>query len=179
MKVVAISGLARHGKDTTALMLRDELERMGNRVLITHYGDLLKYICTEFFDWNGKKDKYGRELLQYVGTDIVREFNPNYWVNFITDMIKMFGDKWDYVLIPDARFPNEIFGLKDIADEVIHIRINRPNMESGLTDTQLKHKSETALASVKADFYICNDGTLDDLKLKIHNWTEENIVNGR
>ena len=87
MKVVCISGKAQHGKDTTAGMMKTALESMGHTVLIAHYGDLVKYVCRTFFGWNGEKDAYGRSLLQKVGTDIVREQRPNYWVDFVKDML--------------------------------------------------------------------------------------------
>ena len=45
MKIVCISGKAQHGKDTTAKLLEEILEAQGNRVLIAHYGDLVKYVC--------------------------------------------------------------------------------------------------------------------------------------
>lgn len=105
MKVVCISGKAQHGKDTTAGMMKTALESMGHTVLIAHYGDLVKYVCRTFFGWNGEKDAYGRSLLQKVGTDIVREQRPNYWVDFVKDMLSMFPNEWDFVLIPDSRFP--------------------------------------------------------------------------
>ena len=44
MKIVCISGKAQHGKDTTAKLLEETLEAQGNRVLIAHYGDLVKYV---------------------------------------------------------------------------------------------------------------------------------------
>lgn len=49
MKIVCISGKAQHGKDTTAKLLEEILEAQGNRVLIVHYGDLVKYVCKTFF----------------------------------------------------------------------------------------------------------------------------------
>ena len=78
-----ISGHAQNGKDTVASMIGNDLKKHGYRVLITHYGDLVKYICKTFFNWNGKKDDYGRTILQYVGTDIIRHAEPDYWVEFI------------------------------------------------------------------------------------------------
>lgn len=45
MKVICISGKARHGKDTLAGMLDEHLKVNGHRVLIAHFGDLVKYIC--------------------------------------------------------------------------------------------------------------------------------------
>lgn len=169
MKVVCISGKAQHGKDTTAGMMKTALESMGHTVLIAHYGDLVKYVCRTFFGWNGEKDAYGRSLLQKVGTDIVREQRPNYWVDFVKDMLSMFPNEWDFVLIPDSRFPNEIDGLKQAGFNVTHLRVRRENFESPLTTEQQNHPSETALDHVVPDFLIVNDGTLEDLYNKVCN----------
>lgn len=169
MKVVCISGKAQHGKDTTAVMMKTALESMGHTVLIAHYGDLVKYVCRTFFGWNGEKDAYGRSLLQKVGTDIVREQRPNYWVDFVKDMLSMFPNEWDFVLIPDSRFPNEIDGLKQAGFNVIHLMVRRENFESPLTTEQQNHPSETALDHVVPDFLIVNDGTLEDLYNKVCN----------
>lgn len=169
MKVVCISGKAQHGKDTTAGMMKTALESMGHTVLIAHYGDLVKYVCRTFFGWNGEKDAYGRSLLQKVGTDIVREQRPNYWVDFVKDMLSMFPNEWDFVLIPDSRFPNEIDGLEQAGFNVIHLRVRRENFESPLTTEQQNHPSETALDHVVPDFLIVNDGTLEDLYNKVCN----------
>ena len=44
MKVICISGKAQHGKDTSAKLIKMILEANGYKVLIAHYGDLVKYI---------------------------------------------------------------------------------------------------------------------------------------
>lgn len=107
MKIICISGKAQNGKDTTAKFLEETLTSQGHRVLIAHYGDLLKYICRAFFGWDGKKDEKGRSLLQYVGTDKIRAVSPDYWADFVVSILDIFPDEWDYVLLPDTRFPNE------------------------------------------------------------------------
>ena len=56
---------------------------MGYSTLIVHYADLLKYMCKTFFGWNGEKDEFGRSLLQRVGTDCIRNVEPDYWVDFV------------------------------------------------------------------------------------------------
>lgn len=162
MKVICISGKARHGKDTLAKIMKEDLEEHGYKVLVTHFGDLLKYICKMFFDWNGEKDNEGRTLLQYIGTDVIRSQNPNYWTNFIIDVLSMFSNEWDYVLIPDCRFPNEFECFKEHGFETYLVRIDRPKYDSGLTDQQLNHPSETAMDDYKADYYIINT-TLDSV----------------
>ena len=103
LKVICISGKARSGKDTSAEALRKILWGYGKRVLIIHNADLLKYICKTLFLWDGKKDARGRHILQYVGTDIVRAQRPDFWVDYIISILTLFGDSWDYVLIPDCQ----------------------------------------------------------------------------
>lgn len=175
MKVIAISGHAQNGKDTVAKILKESLEERGETVLVAHYADLVKYVCRTFFDWNGEKDEYGRHLLQYVGTDVVRTQKPDYWVDFILDMLWFFGGNWDYVLIPDSRFPNEINRLRENGMDVTHLRVVRENFVSPLTEEQQKHPSETALDDVRPDVLIVNDGTLQDLKRRVEQYIKENI----
>lgn len=173
MKVICISGKAQNGKDTTANILNDILSADGYRVLIAHYGDLVKYICKQFFGWNGIKDEKGRTILQHVGTDVVRTKNPEYWVNFIVEVLKLFDGEWDYVLIPDCRFPNEIDCMKANGFDATHIRVVRDGFVSPLTPEQQRHPSETALDDVKPDAYIHNAGNLGDLNMAIVEWLTE------
>lgn len=172
LKIIAISGKAQHGKDTFADALKIELEERGYNVLLTHYADLLKYMCKNFFGWNGEKDEAGRHILQYVGTNVVREQCPDFWVNFVIDVLNLFPDEWDYVLIPDTRFPNEIERLKESFDNVKLLKVIRPNFESTLTEEQKKHPSETALDNYKEDITFYNEGTLNDIKenIKLMEW---------
>lgn len=175
MKIITISGHAQNGKDTIAKMIKDNLELDGNKVLLTHFADLLKYICRSFFDWNGEKDEAGRHILQYVGTDVVRKKMPDFWVDFILSILKLFNKEWDYVIIPDTRFPNEISKFVDNGFDVTHIRVERTNFESPLTKEQQQHQSETALDDIKPDFCIYNDGTIEDLKIKVSDFIKEKL----
>lgn len=163
MRVICISGKAGHGKDTFASLTKEALSSGGHQVLITHYADLVKYVAKTFYDWDGKKDEPGRTLLQTVGTEIFRGMDENYWVNFIVSVLKAGMDNWDYVLIPDCRFPNEIQVLKDNGFDVIHVRVVRPNHETSLNAAQLVHSSETSLCDSDADVLIRNAGTIEDL----------------
>lgn len=162
MKVICISGKAGHGKDTAALFLKEQLVLNENSVLIAHFGDLVKYVCKTFFDWNGKKDEAGRELLQTIGTDIVRDEDPDYWVRFIADMLGFFEQAYDYVLIPDARFINEIEYLIKSGFDVTHIRVIRENYTSDMPADQQNHISETALDDYVPDVYVYNSGYLGE-----------------
>lgn len=91
-----------------------------------------------------------RKFVQYLGTDIRRNQDYDYWVNKIEEFIP---DKVDYVFIPDVRFPNEadkvlnlggVLFRVDVPDEVI---LSRTNERDGLKYSQeaLSHSSEHAL----------------------------------
>lgn len=175
MKVIAISGKAGHGKDTVAGIIQRQLAEQWKSCRIIHYADLLKYICRSLFDWDGKKDEKGRSLLQYVGTDVIRAADPDFWVNYVVVMLNFFGDRWDYVLIPDARFPNEIDRLRDAGFDVTYLRVERPGFDSGLTDEQKAHPSETALSGYEPDAVIYNTGTMQELENNVKIWMEDNI----
>ena len=172
MKIINISGKAQHGKDTTALILKKKLESKNKKVIITHYADLLKYEAKQFFNWDGNKDEKGRQILQYMGTDVIRKINPDYWVGFIKEFMKMFQDEWDYVIIPDCRFPNEIeaWGIDNWPN--IAIRVIRDNFISNLTPEQLNHPSETALDDYDFNYYIFNSNDMNYLEKEIDKFIE-------
>lgn len=172
MKILCISGKARHGKDFTAENLAEDLRILGKKVLITHNADLLKFMCKNLFGWNGEKDEKGRHILQYVGTDVVRKKTPDFWVDFLISVFNLFPDEWDYVIIPDCRFPNEIEKLKESGFDVTHIRVERITLttnslvtpissvpfDNGLSEEAKSHISETALDNYPADIRITNNG---------------------
>lgn len=166
MEVICISGKAQHGKDTTCDILKNCLEEAGKSVLVAHYADLVKFICTKYFGWNGLKDLPGRTILQQVGTDIVRKKEPHYWVDFVISVLKFFPDEWDYVIIPDTRFPDEIERMSTIF-RTWHVRVFRPNFDNGLTEEQKQHPSETSLDRYPCDFFVINDNTVNDLRTQV------------
>ena len=71
--VLLISGKAESGKDSFADAFIKEAQGVcGYRCLRIKYGDILKYICKEYFGWNGEKDELGRRFITKIG-DRVRK----------------------------------------------------------------------------------------------------------
>ena len=171
---ICISGKAQHGKDTSAQILKEELDKLGKKVIIVHYADLLKFICKTYFGWDGNKDETGRTLLQRVGTDVVRAQEPDYWVDFVISIVRLFPDEWDYIIVPDCRFPNEIEALKKAGYPTTHIRVVRPNFDSGLTDEQKAHASEIALDNYSFDYALLNT-SMSNLHSSIDNTIQKII----
>lgn len=162
-KIICISGKAGHGKDTCAIFAKDLLESCNRKVQIIHYADLLKYICTTFFGWNGIKDDAGRHLLQEVGIKSIKSKNPTFLIDFVANLLDFFSDHWDFVIIPDARFPEEIDTWREQGYNVEHWHVFRPSV-STLTPDQQKDVTETSLDRFPCDVSIENTGTLEELK---------------
>ena len=160
---ICISGKAQNGKDTSAEIFKNELIIRGHSVLVIHQADLLKYICKAFFNWNGEKDEAGRTLLQQVGTNVIRKVEPDFWVDFIAKVTGFFKDTWDYIIVPDTRFPNELEKLKANDANIFHVRVIREGFKSPLTEEQQQRPSETALDGIESDFRLINDKGIDDL----------------
>ena len=174
-KVICISAKARHGKDTAAEILKKYLESKGQRVLITHYADLLKFICRNYFGWNGEKDETGRTLLQYIGTDVVGAKNPAYWAEFVVGVLSMFESEWDYVLIPDCRYPIEVDTVKKKFDTTV-LRVFRPDFDNGLTETQKNHLSETVMDNYLFDDIIYNNKGIEEFADKLQSFAEDYLL---
>lgn len=162
MRVILISGSARFGKDSTAFMMKELLEKQKKRVLIIHYADNLKLFAKNYFGWSGQKDQKGRELLQWLGTDVIRKNYEDTWVDMVVALLKGIKTLYDYIIIPDVRFPNEIDRMRDNFD-CITVRVIRPNFDNGLTEEQRKHPSETALDNYPMEYELINDGDLEKL----------------
>ena len=149
--VIAISGKAESGKDASAIIMKRLFENFGQNSLIISYADYLKYICKQYFDWDGKKDAHGRGLLQHIGTDVVRKKNQYFWVDTVINFIKIFENQYDYFLIPDCRFPDEVLRLREKGMQTISLRIERLNYENSLSEEQRNHLSETSLDDFDSD----------------------------
>ena len=160
--VVTVSGKMGSGKDTVAEYLKEELEEAGQTVLITHYADLLKYICKTFLGWDGKKDTAGRKLLQTIGTDVFRHSDENFFCDFLVQVLKNLGWMWDFVIIADARFQNEIKCMKS-QFRTVSILVIRESRINGISCNS-EHISERSFDDYEFDVLFENNAGVDQVK---------------
>ena len=164
MKTILISGKAGHGKDTVAQLMKEELEKQGEKVLIIKFGDPVKWFAREYYNWNGEKDETGRSLLQYIGTEMMRTYDKNYWGNIVSEFIAA-NEDFTVALIPDWRFYSEEFCIYDNVENYYTLRVERPGYKNpNMTEKQLNHISETQLDDHSFDYIIYNNGSLEDLR---------------
>ena len=180
MKIIMISAKSQHGKDTVANIIRELLENRGKKVLTIHFADLVKHYATDYYGWNGNKDTDGRDLLQTIGTGILRARWPKYWAEIIGKFLDAIGDLEDtrygfnYILIPDWRFTNEFDTISNYAslfnNIVTTIRVERFNEDGtryinpNMNEEQLLHVSECQLDNFPTDWVIENRNSIEDLK---------------
>jgi dephospho-CoA kinase len=164
--IIGISGRMGSGKDTAAEIIRDltsdyEIKRFAGK--LKQVAQLLTGIPAEDFNRQEVKQSHlgegwnmtVRELLQRLGTDAVRNgLHENAWV------LALFADyKNQNWVIPDCRFPNEYEAIKKRGGVVV--RIERGERMHNV------HSSESALDAHDFDYWIDNNGSLQDLREKV------------
>ena len=172
--VFLISGKAGSGKGEVGAALEKELMKDGYPVLNIAFADAVKMCATNYYEWQGAKDKEGRKLLQTLATDTVRAMYPTFWAEFVAKFISAVRKDFLYVIIPDFRFVNEFDTICDYNSEVITIRVERynddgtPYVNPNMTDEERNHQSETELDKFPFDYVIENRGSIEEL--------EENVL---
>lgn len=167
-KIFLISGKGQHGKDSTGNILK---KKLNGKTLILHNADYLKYIAKEYLGWDGKKDSAGRTLLQTLGTEKIRlgMNRPLFWVEKSCDIIDILAEDFDYFVICDVRFKNELYlPQARFPDKVVSIRVERLNFDNGLSEEQKQHSSETDLDNFSFDYYIRSESGLDKLEIELN-----------
>jgi len=103
------------------------------------FADEVKKVAGDYFHWDGIKDERGRRLLQVLGTEAGRAYNPDIWVEKV--MSRLYHcDNNASVLITDCRFPNEVDFCNRHGYTILMSNRGLPNV--GIDG----HASETSLA---------------------------------
>lgn len=100
-----------------------------------------------------------RSLLQVIGTNIIRKYNPNWHVEQLRNEIN--ASKNSLIAIDDVRFPNELNLINQLGGKIFFVI-----RTTGISDTMISnHESETALKwyDFTDDRIILNTETTDFL----------------
>ena len=94
-----------------------------------------------------------RGLLQFLGTDILRGYDPQWHIKHTIEKITNLIEDGRHVVIGDVRFPNEKLAIESIGGEIYYIKDKKNSINSD-------HPSENSLSSIDFDFehIIYNDG---------------------
>lgn len=173
MVIITISGEAGSGKDTFAEILRSNLRKSDLTSAIYHYADPVKDIASKYYNWDGNKDVVGRTILQLIGTDVGRTKNAGIWVNIFKSYFLILENLYDVIIIPDARFQNELCPIPLLKTKTVNLLIKRPSLQSALTEEQKNHLSETEWKGTvfEPQNTIINE-TIEDLDKRANEITE-------
>ncbi len=176
LTIYLISGKARHGKTTTANMIKDYYTSIGKKSLVTSYGKYIKMYVKEITDWDGRDETKPRDMLQSLGTEVIRKKlgKEDFYVKRLDEDMDVYNEYVDAVMIDDVRLPIEMdYFLDRYPERIKTIHVVRPNFESELTSKQKGHETEIGLDNYsKYDYTILNDGSLDDLRTKVYSIIE-------
>lgn len=133
MRIVAISGKASSGKDTFAAILAELGRGPFDNVRILPFAEDLKSIASqlwgvdpEYLKTYAGKAALRSKLIQLGG--VVREIDPNTWVDIVIRKIKNLPNRsGSLVIIPDLRFLNELYRLiAEFGTDVSMVRMSAP-----------------------------------------------------
>lgn len=154
--VIGISGVARSGKDTFYILLKEKLEPLGFNCIRTAFADKLKselkpLVLKEFsidIDSCTESEKeIIRPFMVSYGT-LARSLNKNHWINKIKD--KIFNEQLKpktISIITDVRYPNEQSFIKDNFKQFCNVHVERlgkkpANEEEEKYNPDLKNQSD-------------------------------------
>jgi len=110
-----------------------------------------------------------RRMLQTLGTEWGRQFDPNLWVHCAIKRAYAVSNEYPLIAFTDCRFLNEARTLRQANLDVW--RIHRPGYTGTIAAGIVGHASEMDQGSDEMTQYITqeiqNDGTLEDLERKV------------
>lgn len=165
--IIGLGHQAQVGKDTVADILVK-----GHGFTRLAFADHLKTVALEIdpqvggrslselvhdLGWEGAKNCDGvRPFLQRLGVALRTHIDEDVWVLPVLRAAAGLGD----VVITDVRFPNEAEAIWAAGGRLV--KVVRPGFGPAND-----HESELALADWSWDAVLVNDGTLDDLEVKV------------
>lgn len=162
-KIIGISGKKRSGKDEACNVILDMFPGRGERIA---FADALKAevaeVCGVSLSKLEEHKAVFRPMLQWWGTEFRRQYHgpDSYWIDRLADAVGKCP--FDFVVIPDVRFPNELKFVRGHGG--LSIRIG--SARCVVTDI---HSSETALDDSEFDIHVDNNGTLKEFHANIKN----------
>lgn len=146
-KIYIMCGKAKHGKDTFSAYLRDVYKNNGKEIIVTQLSKYIKYYAREMTGWDLSEESKPRELLQQLGTGVIREYlkKEDLFINRMIEDIDVFSCFYDAIIISDVRLKKEINDLRQAFPDLVCVHINRPDFDNGLTEEQKNHKTEIDL----------------------------------
>ncbi len=171
-RLYLICGKAEQGKSITSTFIKEIYQTKNQKVVILDHVKYLKDYIKDYFDWDGRNETKPRALMQQLGTELIRQKlnKPYFFINRLKEDIEILSYFFDIIIVDNIRLKVEIEKQQAAFDDIIAIKVTRPDFKNKLTSNENKHLTEIDLDDYeKFDYTIINDGTLDELKSKVIN----------
>lgn len=194
--LIGLSGKKGVGKDfISKTVIAPHFVRQGFRVTTMAFADALKVFLVaggkaQSIDalFSDQKSVETRQLLQTVGTDMIRKSHgQDWWIRQLEAWIQVrqIRDPVNVVIIPDVRFQNEVEWIERNGGLVIRVqqpgeqRVERTEPPTGYftsilrrfwwapTATTTDHVSEQQLDDYPFEYYVTNNGSASSTELSI------------
>lgn len=176
--LIGISGLKGHGKDTVGQLLA---EALGEQAVCLAIADPIKRACADWFGWpleqlTGTDTAWKetpdpnwdgltpRRAMQIIGTEIGRQLHSDVWIRETVRRAQTERQAGRCAIITDVRFDNEVLQLARCGG--VLIGVERPGFRTGYGEAHASEQQAQRLVQ-EADYLITNDGTLDDLRVRV------------
>src|SRR6476469_3845333 len=100
---IALSGKMKSGKSTLAR----QLNQTYNNSTILSFADPIRNALKELGITKDQHSDLYRAGAQYIGTDLCRAYDPNWWVKQMKRRVVSYSGIYPHLFIDDMRFENE------------------------------------------------------------------------
>ena len=167
MKIIFIGGKANSGKDTAAEYIDEYYRSRGLDVVNIQISYYIKMYAKEIAKWDGDNETKPRQLLQDLGTELIRkQIDEYFFIKRIIQDIDIYSRYFDVITISDGRLPEEFAAVKLAYPETVTVHVTRPGYSSKLSRDQKAHVTETLVDEIEYDLELVNDGTLEEFQTK-------------
>lgn len=172
-KIYMIAGHARNGKDSLAKAILSYYEKQKKRGINLQFSYYVKEYAKKISAWDGSEETKPRELLQNVGTELIRKkIDEELFIRRMIEDIKVYSYFFDVITISDTRFDLELIRLAETFSNIKRIKVIRPGVEDILGNL-MQHETEKGLVNDEIyDMIINNDGSLEELERKAYQMLE-------
>jgi adenylate kinase family enzyme len=167
--IYLIGGKSGSGKTTLGRFIEEELKRNGKQVASMMYSRYIKDYAMNYFGWDGKEEFKPRELLQKLGTEIIKEdlHKPRFLITRLCEDVEILSYFFDAIIVDDVREKEEIEIPKMLFEKVLTVKLLRKKSEHDLTEEEKQHPTEIDLDNYyNFDVIVENNGSLEELNEK-------------
>ena len=165
MKVLILNGEGTVGKDTFV----DILESLGAKVFRYSTIDSIKKAAKESFEWDGNKDEKGRQLLSDLKIASIN-YNNKPHIDMINAIKESEKNGYD-IFVSMIRDIPEIEKAKN--DNYLKDKIITAIITSNRVKTHFSNIADSSVYDFVYDYYIENNGTLEELKETAKNFLQD------